>query len=531
MKIDRFINICDKNGQKYLVNAGIVFFILITFFSIAIRIYMLVFPRSLWWDEAVLVDSIMTRNFKTLAASQLNNSQVAPVLYLYAVKTLGAVFGYTETSLRLYSFIGFLGVILMLYVILSKYIKVKKIFVFTGICLAATFDIYMRYSSEVKPYMGEVFFILAALVLFNLYREKRITIVLLTLFNIFALLFSNTVLFFVAGIYIFEFFAAFFSRDKNNPVKIFLAGSCVLLVFFVYYLWWLAPMARSGAMTDWWGDSAFRFFPFSLAQLKKNARLILDLVGKRQCIFLVFAMIGFLLSLFSKNRTTIVMGVSLFLFLAASNLGRAPIVDRLCLFVYAIIAIYITVFIDAINFSVNPNLSAVAVFLLCCFLLLANYNFIGYRNYSVESNDVNPLIEYVRTHIKDDEYLFSDIRSNFVVKYKTKYSDKIGNVENSNVIYGQNRYDWNGENVDRYKATEEQLYSWNILWDYGRDADYPNEIEEVIKHRKVYLIFSHLNSPNPQEMTRYGLNKLREAGQLTEILNVHNTYLYYFAAF
>jgi hypothetical protein len=531
MKSGKFIQIDDTKLQKYLVTAGIFFLLLITFLSIAMRIYMLVFPRSLWWDEAALVDNIVTRNFKALAASPLNNSQTVPVLYLYTVKTLGAIFGYTEASLRLYSFFAFLGVLSMLYIILAKYIKIKKIFIFTGICLAATFDIYMRYSNEVKPYMGEVFFILAVLVLFNSYQQRQINIVFLTFFNISVLLFSNSVLFFIAGVYIFCFFDSLFAKDRKETIRIFLAGSCVILLFTAYYLWWLAPVAKSGVMANSWRNSAFRLFPFSLAYFKRNINLILDLVDKRQYIFLIFSAIGFFLSILSMNKTTIIVGISLSLFLIASNFGMAPIVDRLCLFVYVFIVIYTVVCVNAIDFSVNQNISIMAVLILCCFLVLANYNFVSYRNDFVWSNETNPLIEYVQVRIKDNEYLFSDVRSNFVIKYKTKYSDRIGNVENENIIYGQNRYDWNGENIDRYKATEEQLYPWNILWDYGRDANYPNEIEEVVRHKKVYLIFSHLNSPSPQEMIGYGLGKLREAGKLTEILNVHDTYLYYFEAF
>jgi hypothetical protein len=379
--------------------------------------------------------------------------------------------------------------------------------------------------------MGEVFFILAVLVLFNLYRKGRINIVLLTFLNISALLFSNSVLFFIAGAYIFEFFDSLFTKDKSRTIKTFFAGACVLLFFAAYYLWWLAPVAGSEIMVDSWQNSAFRFFPPGLGHFKRNINLILDLVDRRQYIFLVFALIGFILSIFSKNKTTIIVGISLFLFLLASNFGKAPVVDRLCLFIYVFIVIYAVVCLDAVSFTANAGLSTAAVLMLCCFLVLTNYHFVDYRNYSVESNEANPLIAYVEAHIKPDEYLFSDIRSNFVVKYKTGYSDKIGDAEYSNIIYGQNRYFWNGENVDRYKAAGEKLFPWNILWDYGRDADYPNEIEEVIRRKRVYLIFSHLNSPNPREMTDYGLAKLREAGKLTEIMNVHDTYLYYFKAF
>jgi hypothetical protein len=154
--------------------------VLITLASIGIRIYMLFRPRDLWWDEAALADNIVQRSFASLVSTPLANLQTAPVLYLYAVKLLGFAFGYSEGGLRLYSFFALIGTLILTYILLSKAFKVSKVLAAIGVTITATFP-YMYYSNEVKPYMGEVFFVLAVLVLYFSYRERKIKLIPVTL--------------------------------------------------------------------------------------------------------------------------------------------------------------------------------------------------------------------------------------------------------------------------------------------------------------------------------------------------------------
>jgi hypothetical protein len=142
-------------------------------------------------------------------------------------------------------------------------------------------------------------------------------------------------------------------------------------------------------------------------------------------------------------------------------------------------------------------------------------------------NEANPLIKYVEENIRDDEYFYSHIRSNFVVRYKTGYTNKAGDGLRENIIYGQNVFDWMGVEFERGAAPD---YPWDIVWDFGPDGIYPNELDRVIGAKKCYIIFSQTNTPDFDTMTRYGLDRLRDAGTLTRIMDVHGTYLYYFQA-
>jgi hypothetical protein len=133
------------------------------------------------------------------------------------------------------------------------------------------------------------------------------------------------------------------------------------------------------------------------------------------------------------------------------------------------------------------------------------------------------VIKYIEENITAEEYLYSYISSNFVVRYKTGYIDKIGNTNHRNIIYGQNVFDWKGIVFDRNTTPD---YPWNIQWDLGKNGVYPNEITRVKEAGKCYILFSHINVTDFE----YGLDKLREAGTVTLMMNILDTYLYYFRA-
>jgi hypothetical protein len=502
---------------------------LITLASIFIRVYMLFAPRSLWYDEALLAENIVTRTFASLVSAPLDNLQSAPVLYLYLVKIFGFIFNYAEGGLRLYSFFALLGVLILLYVLLSKVFKTGRALTAMGVAITATLSPYMYFSNEVKPYMGEVFFILAVLVLYHFYREKKVNITAMTVSFAIFLLFANSSLFFIAPVYIIEFFEKLIKKDRELW-KIVLSGCVVLAFFLLYYSWWLMPVAKNELMIKHW-ENRFLRFPASMENIKHDINLVKYLLKEpRRLIWaLELCLLGFVVSLLEKNRTTIVAGLAVLLIVTASMFKSMPMEERLNLYMYVLIVLYMIVCLANIRINGNKFLSKFVPVIIGCLLIAKNMNFVNFTHDFRIENEVNPLIEYAGEHIKDDEYLYSHIRSNFVVKYKTGYTGRIGNdgEGKENIIYGQNVFDWMGAAFDR---TAVPGYPWDILWDFGRDGVYPNEIDRVIEAGKCYIIFSQTNTPDFEAMTSYGLDRLGRAGSLTRLMNVHDTYLYYFQA-
>ena len=80
----------NKNSIKLII------IIAATVFGAILHIIPYFYNRSLWIDEAMLANSILTRSFADLVKEPLMNGQSAPVGYLYLQKIITSIFGTAE---------------------------------------------------------------------------------------------------------------------------------------------------------------------------------------------------------------------------------------------------------------------------------------------------------------------------------------------------------------------------------------------------------------------------------------------------
>jgi hypothetical protein len=499
--------------RKYAQVWGMVLLSAIILASLVVRVIMYLKTRSLWLDEAMLAESIVTRSFGSLTTEPLANTQTAPVLYLYVVKIFGLLFGHTEGALRFFSLIMLAGLLFVEFLLLTKAYCVSRITTLFALALTATVPLYMRYSNELKPYMGDAFFVILVLFTYHSYMRGKLKLPLLAGVYCVTLLFSSPALFFIASVFIVEFFNALIQKDGKCVIKTMAAGIVVLACFVVYYLLWLRPVATADIMVDYWKNNRFSFFAMSKEQIKNNVKIIYYMMGKRNCLYLPFACIGFLFALLKKDKISIVVGFSALLLLVASNLEKYPIVDRLYLFFPVLNIIYMafcfdmlkTIQLNDIKIPVKYGIPPLALIFVAL-----NLNFIGFAGNSLylKTEEANPLIEYVQNTIKDDEYLYSYVHANFVLKFRNGYdTSRIGDVSQDNIIYGQ-------------RIWMDDPFWENISFEFDED------LNRIVNAKKCYLLLYH-HSP---ERTERFITQLRMLGNLEEVLSVHDTQLYYFTA-
>jgi hypothetical protein len=482
--------------KKYMPLIINVILSIITLIGIIVHIKMYTMNRSLHLDEAAFAESIFTRNFFTLVSAPLLNDQTAPVLYLYVVKIITLVFGHTETALRIFSFITFGGVLFITGILLKKAYRVNTVFVLLGICIISTLGIYMRYSNEFKPYMSDSFFVLTVLFVYYLYYTGKLKLPAVTSLYCVILLFSSPALFFVASVFIVEFITAVIKKDMKHAGRVVLAGIVVLVCFGVYYVWWLMPVAESGYMIDFWENHRFYLVALKKEHVLSNILNIARLFRPFGVLFFAYPVLflaGFIGSVTKKNRLSYVVGLAACLLLVASSIEKYPMEPRLYMFVYALIVLYSAVCIDHIStycFGGKIPAQCIAA-VLSAVLLLNNAGFTGYGvdKLYVDTHEVNYLIEYVRNHIKDGEYLYSSSNANYVLQFKNGYAtNKIGNVSQDNILYG------------------------------GSGDDFRN----LVNAKKAYLLFQR----KPSESF---LEQLTTVGALHEVGSYYKTPLYNFS--
>ena len=494
--------------------------------SVIVRIIMYIKCRSLWLDEAMLAENIVSLNWLELLTPPLINLQSAPVLYLITVKAIGSIFGYTEGSLRIFSFFAFIGLLICEVIFLKKIFNYNNCKIAFVVVMSALLPSYIWYSNELKPYMSDAFFVLLITLLYFYYTQGKIKLPILTFLYILILGFSSPAVFFIGGALSFEFVSAILNKNRKQMLYIAISGIVILAVFALYYHWWMQPGSEGHQM--FWNNKARDRNIILRVGLIFSAK---DHLSLFIWLFVPFALLGIYSSCKSKNKIACYLALSLSLVCLASSIGKWPLAGRLWLFLPAIVFIFTPIGTDIVlNKAKNKKImNAIEFSFLAALTLYLSVICLEYAKNRMyyPTEETNPLISYVRENIKDDEKLYVYPFAIYQFRYKNGYNaTKIGNAADNNIIYGKYAGEWDT----------------NVLG---------NELQSILENKKTYLLFSHYSEEIRHGLTflrKYetlteistrlyhfkrneienGLEVLRKYGTLTEIMNVYDTPLYYF---
>jgi 4-amino-4-deoxy-L-arabinose transferase-like glycosyltransferase len=138
--------------------------------GIVIRMVRFLLDFPLWPDEAYLAHNYLDRGYFDLLRA-LDYGQVAPLLYLWLQKTVVAICGFSEYSLRLSAFAGSIASLL-----LFRHLAGRLLQGIARLMAIGTFAVaypLIRYSAEAKPYGLDM---LVTLVLLVLLIEWRLAV-------------------------------------------------------------------------------------------------------------------------------------------------------------------------------------------------------------------------------------------------------------------------------------------------------------------------------------------------------------------
>lgn len=474
--------------------------IIIILTSIIVRIIMYIKCRSLWLDEAMLAESIVSRNWLELLASPLSNNQSAPVLYVIAVKLICSILGYSEFSLRFFSFLSFLGLLFCEFIFLRKVFNFNNIKIAFVLTITAVLPAYIWYSNELKPYMSDAFFVLLTILLYFYYTKNKVNITKLTIFYLLIIGFCSPAIFFIGGILSTEFFIAILQKDRRKIFKTFISGIIIVVMFALYYIWWMQPVSE--VMEMFWGNRHKE-----VGFVKETLRIFSTGAGNSgfACfwIFVPFALFGIYYLVKQKNNIAYSICLSMFLLLIASLIGKWPITGRLWLFLPTIVLILVPFgFEFVLKDKKIPNKIILGLFLSIIIGLFVNCLKYADDKMYFQQEEANRLISYVRQNIKDDEKLYVYPMAKYIVMFKNGYyNNKIGTIGKDNIIYGINVEEWN-------------------------ELEFGAELDTIVKSQKAYLLFHH---------TRMGIDSglvvLHKYGTVNKVMEFQNTPLYYFQTF
>lgn len=491
-----------KQSDKPTITVWSISLILI-FLGISISILLYSANRGLWLDEAMLAYSFNTRSFFNLTTSILEWDQSSPILYLYIVKIITLIFGTSEMTLRIFSLFSFIGVLVLVYILMDKAIKVR--YPIMSVAFISNISVLLYYSNEFKPYMCDCFSVLMVLYLYYLFKENKIKLFPLSVVYAVLLWLSYPSIFFIGGVFIYEFILSILCKDKKIMFMTAFGGIIILISFFIMYIVWLKPVANDDYMINYWQYYKFPLVPKNIEDIKKMFSLFKEMIaGMASWSILIgyFITTGVLVTISKKNNYSIVILISTLLVLIASYIGKYPFYQRLMLFIYPIFSISIFIALDSLMMESKKWSKNIVIIGLIIIVLLSNFKSTNYlkenRRYNA-GEETSRLIEYVNEHIQENEMIYVYYHSIPVFSFKNGY----GNLHI-------------GENID------ENIQ--NVILGEHFDNKYTKDIETILKLDKCYILFSH----RIEERIAPLMKALKENGALELVMEEHSTPLYLF---
>jgi len=519
---------------KKTISFTAILYIIVISLGVLFRIGSFIQDRTLWYDEAMLASGIIQRGFSGLF-EPLDYSQSAPLGFLIIVKSFISVLGSSQRVLRLYSLLTGLMSIWLFYKLIKKSGFKRPVL---GAAFYATVSPIIYYSTELKPYMPDTFFTIAALYFYKLYEEKKIPIWGYMLFCFVAVWISFPVIFVIGAIIGYNFLSSIarfivnlFAGDKDKAKEIFkvlisavIFGATALISFGICYFVYTGKVSGNidGMSMEYWKHIYFPLFPqrkseWDLIYLMLNNYLSF-IFNYVDAIAWILWIGGTILFFVRKNNIGGYSILAVLFTLVASNIEQYPMQDRLLLFLAPFTILGILFFAEVLMDLLKWKPFEVVVFIL---VIALNYGSLKYTNVSNmyrEGQEASNLIYYLDNKIEEDEKLYIFANAVPIYEYTTGYKQSLTHFpkkvfESGQLIYGC-----------KYWTLECEPYKYITTMDEDRLKE---NVDAIIKYQKVYVLFYHFGA----DAEYYLISELRKYGTVTYFMDEKNTPLYYFVRY
>jgi len=241
------------------------------FLGIVLLVCQFLFRSGFWVDELNFAESFFDRNLTNLFKTPLESSQVSPIFFVFVEKLLFDISQFfsidIEFFLRIYPLFCGLGIVFLYYPTVYKLTESKFITLLSyGLLLFNPVFIY--YTSEVKPYICELFYLL---LLINIYLflsdkyslKKQLLFILVSILGILNS-FSICSAFLVISLYdawkiinkkgVFENITF-----KKNIIVYFSTYLSILVFLLIYFFAFFYHHESLEFMNNYWRNLFFSF--------------------------------------------------------------------------------------------------------------------------------------------------------------------------------------------------------------------------------------------------------------------------------
>ncbi len=468
--------------------------------GIGLRLVRYLYNPSFWFDESVYATDIAQRSFSALILPSPDWSSTAPFLFFITEKFATHLFGNSEYAFRLFPLLFGVISMFLFYIVAKYFIRPKAVPV--ALALFAILDPMVIYSSELKPYSGDVAFALFILSMTAYFQSKKTDITRIALFaaaGAVAVWISHASVFVLAGV---GTSLAFFYVQRKEWSK---AGSLLLVCTIwaisflaVYFVYTRNAMASTGMRVEDLLKLEQAFMPFPPLSLA-DARWYIDaffetfnspagfhLKGIASLVFLIGCV-----SLFADGKERFFILISpILITLFAAAMHTYPFKGRLILFLVPLIILFIAQGVAHIhNKTKNTSqvITSVIVVLLFVYpLLWATYHI----KKPFSRSEIKPVLEYIENEWQDGDLLYVHFYSEYAFQYYSKYHPDPYRFHDNDYVIGiapRGWYNkWRKKSVSRYYNPEEEILQSNsdILNEYVKD------LNKLRGKKRVWVLFT-----------------------------------------
>lgn len=454
--------------------------------------------RSLWLDEAMLANNIVSRTFGELTG-WLDYDQQAPIGFLWLQKTTTVIFGNNEYALRLIPFAA--GCIALIFMFLLS----RRLTAFSGntaLALFAVSSTLIYYTSEAKQYIVDVSVALGLLTIFLHHNERGwnpLDYIRFGVIGAVTIWFSHPSVFSLVGVGLLLLIKAI--KQKSALDWTLLTGGFWLVSFAAFYFTLLRRSVNADVLLDYWGDA---FLPLSADALNwlvvaLNNFFVFSAGLETPLVLNSLLALGGLMLITRKNPSFAAALNFPFLFaLFASAFHVYPFAGRMVIFAAPAFFLLIGAGLEIITLiRLPPVASRWVLSLLAVSLVVFNaqtpiQNFMDplYREH------IKPSMEYLRDFRKEGDIIYVYYWAEPAVRY---YAPKYG-MDMSEFIIGVNHHD----NPMTYSA----------------------DLESLRGHERVWVLFSHVYENGDFNERDFILRLLDSMGEQLRQFRVPGTSVY-----
>lgn len=455
--------------------------LILCFIGIALRVIQYLHHRSLWFDEAMLALNLLNRSYSQLL-QPLDYNQGAPVGFLFLERLVGTHLGFGEYALRLIPLIAGVCSLYLFFKLAQLLLPPKAIWIALG--LAAVDPHLIYYSSELKQYSSDVLIATAlAFLLFSFFsRPMNVrTGAILGVAGAIAIWISHPALIVLAGIGGAALASSLFRRDWKRVTALLVAVALWTASFAGFYLISVREVANNKFFYLYWASA---FMPHDLASIatwKWLFQHLLSMFRNPGGTFAEPAIICFSVGavvLLRSDREKFWMLVSpIVIALVLSYLGKYPFEGRLLLFLAPTLFLLIAA---GLNYFFEDRRRSLVVVGYALLVLIAAQPIARSTKYllgrkSGQEEEIRPVLQRVKAHSQPGDWCYVY----HWARFQYWYYSTVYHLGCENVSIGNPHIDM--------------------------PNDYKAEVDALIGHPRVWLIFSHNQREEEDFITTYAM--------------------------